>query len=356
VTSFTLAQGVSAQQLNSNGSPSLDPAIQSYTQTQNLEGRFTIAGSNTMYPLMTRLAAEFKRRYPGVQIGIEGRGSKSLHGEDASGSGPFWRMIQNKSVYRRGDGSDDGHHVSMQVHILASSTKLTPQEIRTFVSRYGYEPLEMPIALEAVAVYVHRDNPLPGLTLEQLDAIFSETRRRGLSSEIKTWGQLGLQDGWQEAPLRLYGRDQKSGTRAFIREQVLLAGEFRPTVKEVPGSAMLILEVARDQYGIGYSSIGYQTSLVRPLPLAPKAGMPFVAPSAESAMDASYPLTRSLYLYINKSPTDNMSSVITEFHKFINSREGQDAVVRAGAYPLSASQVEMNLNALRTSPISATIR
>jgi phosphate transport system substrate-binding protein len=164
---------------------------QSYTRVENVEGRFTIAGSNTMFPLMTRLVAEFKRYYPGVAIGVEGQGSKSVSADEAPASSPFWEMVQNKSVYRRGDGSDFGHHVSMQVHVLASSRKLSEDDLRTFSSRYGYSPLEITIALEAVAVYVHRDNPIQGLSLKQVDGIFSKEHLRGLNENLPHGGKWG---------------------------------------------------------------------------------------------------------------------------------------------------------------------
>jgi phosphate transport system substrate-binding protein len=311
----------------------------SYISTEGVQGRFTIAGSNTMYPLMTRLSAEFRRYYPDVHIAIEGQGSKSVAAEDDRR--PFWEMIQNKSTYRRGDGSDDGHQVSMQVQVMASSRRLSAQEVETFESRYGYRPMEIPIALEAVAVYVHKDNPIHGLTLDQVAAIFSNKSRHGLT-EITTWGQLGFQDERREAGIHVYGRDHRSGTRAYFKERVLLGGEFRTTLQEEPGSANLILAIGRDPLGIGYSGIGFQTSFVRVLPLAVKSGLPFVTPSAESAIDGSYPLTRTLYLYINKKPSERLSAALSEFLRFVNSRQGQEIVVKAGVYALPLADIHQN--------------
>lgn len=326
--------------------------IPSYISAQGVQGRFTIAGSNTMFPLMTRLASRFKQYYPDVKIAVQGQGSKSVV-EEEDGGRPFWQMVQDKAVYRRGDGSDDGHHVSMKVHVMASSHKLSQKAIETFRSRYGYEPLEIPIALEAVAVYVHRDNPLEGLALDQVDSIFSETHHRGLNQEISTWGQLGLQGGWQKAAVRLYGRDELSGTRAFFQEHVLLNGKFRPTINVTAGSASLIVAVGDDPLGIGYSGIGYVSSSVRVLPLAMKAGDPFVTPNATSARDGSYPLTRLLFLYINKKPTEALSPALLEFLKYVNSREGQETVVAAGVYPLSAGEVQQNMSRFMPERIAA---
>ena len=213
----------------------------------------------------------------------------------------------------------------------------------------------MPIALQAVAVYVHRDNPLNGMTLDEADAIFSQTQHRGLAEEITTWGQVGLDGEWVNTPIRLYGRDQTSGTRSFVRDQLLLNGEFKKTIKEVPGAAMVIMEVARDRYGIGYSGIGYQASSVRALPLGKKRGMPFVSPSAESATDGSYPLTRLLYLYVNMPPKQKRDPVILEFLKFVNSHEGQETVVKAGVYPLPIKHIAANVSLLSQGTITANI-
>ena len=310
--------------------------LPSYISVEGVQGRFTIAGSNTMYPLMTRLSGEFRRYYPDVHIAIEGQGSKSVVAEDDRR--PFWEMVQNKSTYRRGDGSDDGHQVSMQVQVMASSRRLSTKELETFESRYGYRPMEIPIALEAVAVYVHKDNPIQGLTLDQVQAIFSNKSRSDVK-EITSWGQLGFQDERREAGIHLYGRDHRSGTRAYFKERVLLDEEFRTTLQEEPGSANLILAVGRDPLGIGYSGISFQTSFVRVLPLAAKSGLPFVSPSAESAIDGSYPLTRTLYLYINKKPSERLSVALSEFLRFVNSRQGQEIVVKAGVYALPAADI-----------------
>jgi phosphate transport system substrate-binding protein len=325
------------------GATAVEIELPSYIPTEGVQGRFAIAGSNTMYPLLTRLAAEFRRLCPNVHIAIEGHGSKSVVAEDRR---PFWEMVQNKAMYRRGDGSDDGHQVSMQVQVMASSRRLSGNELETFESRYGYRPMEIPISLEAVAVYVHRDNPITGLTLDQVDAIFSNKSRRGLKT-VTTWGQLGLQDERREANLHLYGRDNRSGTRMYFKEQVLLNEEFQTTLQEMPGSASLILAVGQDPLAIGYSGIGYKTSLVRALPLATKLGLPFVSPSAESVTDGSYPLTRTLYLYINKRPSERLASAVQEFLKFVNSRQGQEIVVRAGVYALPLSDINRNQMGLK---------
>lgn len=330
-----MAGRAEAEQTGANGKPVVDSGIANYVAASGVSGRLTVAGSDTMQPLVVRLAAEFRRHHPEVKIGVEGGGTEAA----------LAGFLDEHAQSRRGDGNVSGHLGSNGISLMASSRELTPLEIQKFVSRHGYEPTAIPIAQDAVAVYAHKDAPLPGLTLEQVDALFSKSRKRGLQ-EITTWGQLGLNNGWEQHPVRLYGRDKRSGTQAFVKDHVLLGGEFKETVKEEPGSASVVVAVARDPFGIGYSGIGFEASMVRALPLAEKAGMPFVKPSAESATDGTYPLRRYLYFYVNKKPNEELEAVLREFLKFVNSREGQAAVAKAGVYPLTSAQVAKNLQAL----------
>ncbi|HNA87641.1 MAG TPA: substrate-binding domain-containing protein, partial [Nitrospira sp.] len=197
-----------------------------------------------------------------------------------------------------------------------------------------------------VALYVHRDNPIQGLTLDQVDAMFSTTHNRGLKTSLSQWGALGLQDGWEKAPVRLYGRDRRSGTRAFFQEHCLAGGEFAPSVREEPGAASVILDLTRDQLGIGYSGLGLETSNVRIVPLAENQGMPFIAPTATTVSDQTYPLRRMLYLYVDKSPKAALAPAVQEFLTFVTSREGQEAVMKAGFFPLPMNQLKKNFLAL----------
>jgi phosphate transport system substrate-binding protein len=210
-----------------------------------------------------------------------------------------------------------------------------------FSAARGYEPLAVPIAIDAVALYVHKDNPLTGLTLDQADAIFSTARQRGYKTRHQGVGRLRprVMVG-RAAPIQSYGRDRKSGTRAFFQEHVLAGGEFKPTLHEEPGAASVILALSRDQLGIGYSGIGLQASSVRILPLAESEGMPPITPSAATVADQSYPLRRLLYLYLDKEPGTPLSPAVQEFLAFVKSREGQESVARAGFYPLPLDQVE----------------
>lgn len=316
--------------------PVVDSAIAPFQPKAGVTGAIVIAGSDTMQPILIKAAAAFKLFQPGIKVAVQGGGS------DAA----LRQFIQDQSTIRRGDANPRGHIVSGHVGLLASSRPLTEDERKDFRSRYGFAVTEIPIALDAIALYVNHQNPVSSLTLDQVDAIFSQSRKRGVAESITTWGQLGLQDGWEQQPIRLYGRDKRSGTRTLFMHTALLDGTLKAQVKEEPGPAMEILDISRDQLGIGYAGVGFQASTVRIVPISPKAGDAPVAPTPETAADGSYPLTRPLYLYARKNPNGELEPDIAEFLRYINSREGQETITRAGVYPLSNQQITTNLQAI----------
>lgn len=334
----------SAEQIVPSGKPVLDPAIDFYVPSATASGAIVVAGSDTMYPIMLKLASVFRQLQPDVKMAVQGGGS------DAALRG----FIQDQAYIRRGDADPNprGHQVSGSIALLASSRPLTTEEQKDFKSRYGYEPTEIPIAMDAIAIYVNAQNPVHGLTLEQVDAIFGRDRKRGFQEDITIWGQVGVKNGWEEQPINLYGRDKQSGTRTFFIHEVLLSGELKATVRETRGAALEILAISRDPLGIAYAGVGIEPSTVRVVPLAEKAGMSYVAPSAESASNGTYPLGRYLYLYFRKAPGTMPDPAIVEFLKFVNSRQGQEVVVKAGAYCLSAAQVTANLQQLTGASIT----
>ncbi len=339
-----LVSDARAEQANGLARSVVDSAIGSYTPVADLSGNVVIAGSDTMQPLMLKLAASFRQVYPKAQLGILGGGTERA----------VMQFVSDQAQIRRGDGFYSGPQASGRVSMLASSRRLTDEESAKFQSRFGYAPTEIPIALDAVAIYVHRRNPIKGLTLEQVDAMFGKDRKRGAPQDLVTWGQAGLTgvSEWEQQPVHLHGRDKQSGTRSFFIQEALAGGELKTDVIEAPGSASEILAIARDPLAVGYAGIGFQTTFVRAVPLAEKADRPFVVPSAETAADGTYPLHRPLYLYVNIDPATALDREELEFLKFINSREGQQVVVKAGAYPLAAAQVAKNLQALQGARLS----
>jgi phosphate transport system substrate-binding protein len=323
--------------------PVVDSTIHAYAPQSGISGGIVVAGSDTMQPIMVKIAAAFKLRQPEVKIAVQGGGSDAALGQ----------FLQDQATIRRGDANPRGHLVSGHVDLLASSRPLTQSERKDFRSRYGFEPTEIPIALDAVAIYVNHQNPIQSLTMDQIDSVFSESRNRG-SPEITTWGQLGLGDGWEQQPIRPYGRDKRSGTRTFFIHTALLDGALKSSVKEEAGTALEILAISRDILGIGYAGIGFQASTVRILPVVAKPGDVPVLPTAESVAEGTYPLARSLYLYAKRGPHGELQPEILEFLRFINSREGQETIARTGVFPLSDRQVAANLQALTGPPTSAS--
>jgi phosphate transport system substrate-binding protein len=340
-----IGTSVHAEHADVSVKKALDPALVSYAPIAKLEGRLTITGSDTMQPLLSKVAAGFSQRYPKVKIAVEGQGSSAAIRE----------FIIGYSEQLRGDKAKKGHDAANQARVLASSREMTPEELRTFKRRYGYEPMLMPVAKDAVAIYVNTENPIEKLTLEQVDAIFGRSRKRGFSEDLTTWGQIGLRDGWEQEAIHLYGRDKASGTREFFKHVALMDGELRSDIQEQPGSATEILAIARDPYGIGYAGTGYQGSFVRTVPLVATEGQPPVAPSSDTVADESYPLSRTLYLYLNQSPKSEFPPVMAEFLKFLNSREGQELVTQARFYPLPAAQAGQNLAILNGATVTASL-
>ncbi len=289
------------------GQVTVDPNFPSYRPVSGISGKLKSVGSDTMNNLMTLWAESFRRYYPGVQIEIEGKGSSTAPPALISGTAQFGPM----------------------------SREMKSSEIDAFEKRFGYKPTALPTAIDLLAVYVHRDNPIEGLTLQQLDAIFSKTRRAGFPRDIRFWGDLGLTGEWARRPISIYGRNSASGTYGFFKEHVLLGGDFKDEVKEQPGSSSVVQGVGSDRFAIGYSGLGYQTADVRPVPLAASQGEPFVDCSIEHAYTGDYPLTRILYVYINHRPGTQLDPLRREFIRFIFSKEGQLEVIKDGYFPIT---------------------
>jgi len=302
----------------SAASPTVDRDIPSYEQISGMSGTLNSIGSDTLNNLMTYWAEAFSRMYPNVKIQVEGKGSATAPPALTAGTAQLGPM----------------------------SREMKADEEEAFERVHGFRPTRFSVALDCLAVYVHKDNPIKGLTLEQLDGIFSKTRKSGAPS-IATWGQLGLSGNWAALPISIYGRNSASGTYAYFKEHALLKGDFKDTVKEQPGSAAVVHAVSVDRAGIGYSGIGYRTSDVRALPLAKKEGDLFVEPTFENALAGKYPLGRTLYIYVAKQPGRPLPKLVEEFLRFVLSREGQEIVLKDGYGPLPAKVIARQLELLK---------
>ena len=293
----------------------VDEALPVYEKTSGVSGNLSSVGSDTLANLMTLWAEEFKRTYPNVNVQIQAAGSSTAPPaltEGTSNLGPMSRLMKDN-------------------------------EVQAFEQRHGYKPTPIAVAIDALAVFVHKDNPIEGLTLPQTDAIFSSTRTCGGSEDIANWGQLGLGGAWASRGIQLYGRNSVSGTYGYFKQHALCKGDFKNTVNEQPGSASVVQSVSASLNGIGYSGIGYTTSSVRAVPLASEPGKPLVDATPENAINGRYPLSRFLYVYVNKEPGKELDPITLQFISLVLSQQGQRVVVKDGYIPLPATVAEREL-------------
>ncbi|MFT4826315.1 MAG: phosphate transport system substrate-binding protein [Halioglobus sp.] len=307
-TVVALATGMSQASIADEG---VD-ALPDYQAAAGVSGNLSSIGSDTLANLMTFWAEEFKRAYPNVNIQIQAAGSSTAPPaltEGTSNIGPMSRKMKDK-------------------------------ELEAFEGRFGYKPTAVPVAIDALAIYVHKDNPVEGMSIAQLDAIFSSTRRCGSDADIVDWGDLGLSGAWSARDIQIFGRNSVSGTYGYFKSQALCKGDFKNTVNEQPGSASVVQSVSTSVNGIGYSGIGYKTSSVRAVPVSKKPGGDAIAATPENAVDGSYPLSRFLYVYVNKAPNKPLALLEREFIKLVYSKQGQHVVSKDGYVALPASVIE----------------
>lgn len=297
----------------------IDPALPEYTQASGVAGNISSVGSDTLANLMTLWAEDFGKVYPNVNIQIQAAGSSTAPPaltEGTSNLGPMSREMKDN-------------------------------EIDDFESKYGYKPTKIPVAIDALAVFVNKDNPVKGLSIPQVDAIMSSTRKCGHASDITTWGEAGLTGAWASRTIQLYGRNSVSGTYGFFKDEALCKGDFKSNVNEQPGSASVVQSVTSSANGIGYSGIGYSTSGVKAVPLTKKDGGAYIEPTAENATSGAYPLTRFLYIYVNKKPNEPLAPLEREFIKMVLSKAGQQVVIKDGYIPLPAKVAEKALSVIK---------
>jgi phosphate transport system substrate-binding protein len=294
----------------------LDPGLPPYKTTSGVSGNLSSVGSDTLNNLMTFWAEQFAKYYPNAKVQIEGKGSSTAPPALIGGTAQLGPM----------------------------SREMKGTEIDQFEKKYGYKPVGLRTSVDALAVFVNKDNPIKCLSLSQVDAVFSKSRRRGAKEDLTTWGQLGLTGEWAGKPISLYGRNSASGTYGFFKEHSLKNGDFKDSVKEQPGSASVVQGVTVDRFAMGYSGIGYATAGVRAVPLTEKDGGKCVEATADNSYSGAYPLARFLFVYVNKTPGKPLDPLVREFARLMLSREGQEAVVKDGYFPIPASVAKEELN------------
>ena len=285
----------------------VDSNIAAYTPGSGVSGNIKSVGSDTMNNLMALWAEDFRKHYPNVQVEIEGKGSSTAPPALVAGTSTFGPM----------------------------SREMKSKEADEFEAKFGYKPTALRTSIDMLAVYVHKDNPIASMSLEQIDAVFSKTRKGGAEKDIRTWGDLGLTGEWADKPISLYGRNSASGTYGYFKKKALFKGDYKDSVKEQPGSASVVQGVASDLYGIGYSGIGYKTADVKAVAISKGDSKPVPA-TAEYAYSGTYPLARFLYLYVNHKPGSMLDPLRREFIRFVFSKEGQESILKDGYYPVTA--------------------
>ncbi|MBP1626195.1 MAG: phosphate binding protein [Holophagaceae bacterium] len=298
----------------------VDPKLGAYKQVPGVNGTLNSIGSDSLNNLMTYWVESFHKHYPGVKIQVEGKGSSTAPPALIEGTAQLGPM----------------------------SREMKGEEIDKFEKKYGYKPTRIAVAIDTLAVFVHRNNPIKSLSLSEVDAIFSKTRKSG-HKEIRTWGELGMKGEFSAKPISAYGRNSASGTYGYFKEHALKKGDFKDTIKEQPGSSSVVQSVGTDKFAIGYSGIGYKTSNVRAVPLADDSrynGQAF-EPTYENALNGKYPMARQLYIYVNKNPRKPLDPLTQQFLTFVLSHQGQEIVVKDGYYPMPVNMQQAELKKLK---------
>lgn len=302
-----------------NAAAKVDKKIETYKKISGVSGNVTSIGSDTLANLMTLWSEGFRHLYPNVEVRIQAAGSSTAPPaltQGTSNLGPMSRKMKNK-------------------------------EWQAFEKKHGYKPVRIRVAIDALAVFVHKDNPIKGMTIPQVDALFSATLKCGHKTDIKKWGQLGMTGSWKNRKVQLFGRNSVSGTYGYFKKKALCKGDYKTGVAEQPGSSSVVQSVGTTISGVGYSGIGYKTAGVRAVALAKKPGKKFIAATSENAINGKYPLARFLYVYVNKKPGKPLPVQVKEFLKMILSKQGQKVVVKDGYIPLPKKVIDAELAKLK---------
>ena len=297
--------------LTLSANAAIDPKLPEYTKASGVSGNMSSVGSDTLANLMTFWAEDFKKVYPNVNIQIQAAGSSTAPPAMTEGTANLGPM----------------------------SRKMKDAEIEAFEKKKGYKPTAVPVAIDALAVFVHKDNPIKFLSMPVVDAMFSSTRKCGFEKGVNKWGDAGLSGAWASRDLQIYGRNSVSGTYGYFKEHALCKGDFKTNVNEQPGSASVVQSVSASLNGVGYSGLGYKTSTVRAVPLKGDDGEIYEA-SVKNALSGKYPLARYLYVYVNKAPGKALPPLEAELLKLVLSKQGQSIVEKDGYVPLPANQAD----------------
>ncbi len=295
--------------------PKVDPAVPAYTKEAEFP-QMRVVGSDTLATVLAYWSEGFSKHHPNVKVPLETKGSATAPPALTDGL----------------------------AHLGPMSREMTADEIGRFEKKKGYKPTPIVVALDAIVVLVNKENPLPKLTMPELDAVYSHTRKGGHPTEVTSWGQLGLKGEFEKAPITLFGRNSLSGTHAFFKEHALFKGNFKPGVKEEEEAMTAVWSVASDKFAMCYVGLGNATGEgIRTVPLSAKPGDPAVEGTFSNVISGKYPLGRKLFIYIDKAPGKKLAPLVREYLRFVLSQEGQQVVLNNGFLPLTAEMVRQEL-------------
>ncbi len=295
----------------------VDSTLPGYQPLTGLSGKLVSMGSDTLNNLMTFWSEDFAAAQPGTQLEIRGKGATTaLQGlMDGSDLGPMTRAMNE-------------------------------QQLTSLTAKFGCPPTGIKVAIDALAVYVHANNPVKSLSLTQVDNIFSSTCKRG-GTAVATWGEIRsaeLTGEWSTRPVSLFGRNAASGTYGLFKHVALMRGDFNPSLQELQGTSAIMKQIAENLGGIGYTGANYSIAGVRAVPLG-DGDQPAVEPTYDHVKSGAYPLSRFIYVYINKK-TGVRNELVNRFLTFVLSKAGQQIVIKDGYFPLDAALVSEQLKLL----------
>jgi phosphate transport system substrate-binding protein len=285
----------------------VDARLADYRRVDKLDGKIRSVGSSTLSNLINRWSEAFKLLYPTVEVDITGGGSSIA----------VAALLENRA------------------DLAPMSRPMNAKELSDFQAKFGYPPTRITVALDAIAIYVNKSNPLEALTLTQLDSVFSASHKRGGES-IKTWGQLGLSGEWADLDIQAKGPAKTHGMYTIFKEMVMGNGEYRYDLKSEPVSTSIVQNVGAEKSAIGFASYFFSSRRTRPLALSATNAGPYFLPTQQNCLAGKYPLARFLYVYVNKKPGSTLNATTGHFLGFICSKQGQETSAKEGNYPLNA--------------------
>ena len=296
----------------------LDPNLPYYRPVENLSGELKLGGSNTMSHIAAGWIDSFTQFYPDVKISIEVNGSRQAVKDVASGTTQIGLL--SRTVYR--------------------------EEVEAFQKQFGYAPTVLTPCLERTAIFVHKDNPIQGLTMAQLDSIYSPECRRGSDKPCGTWAYFGVEGEWGKRRVVAHGRTKDTGSQVFLQQAVMLGAPLREDMVAHKSNVDMIKAIGADPNSVGFAGLSYAMPNVKAVPLAFTAEEGFVAIDSTEADRGLYPLVRRLQFVVKHDPGSQLRPLEQEFIKYVFSRMGQEDVVKAGFQAIPARPARVALDAV----------